>query len=139
MDKHKLALSILATLVFSISTAAQTPCPFSSSEVDPLARCLLRPVKIFGNLGPAPATLPAPLDTLIGKPIDVTAASLKRYLVAHGITEASIGGVAFKATYHDALFRYSRHEFTLSTERPIPCKHQRGNLGRQQLASLGDA
>lgn len=92
MHKHKLALSILATLVFSLSTAAQTPCPFNSSEVDPLARCLLRPVKIFGNVGPAPATLPAPLDTLIGKPMDVTAVSLKRYLDAHGITEVSIGG-----------------------------------------------
>lgn len=92
MHKHKLALSILATLVFSLSTTAQTPCPFNSSAVDPLARCLLRPVKIFGNVGPAPDTLPAPLDTLIGKPMDVTAAMLKRYLDAHGITEASIGG-----------------------------------------------
>lgn len=92
MRKHRLTLSVLATFVFAVSTAAQTPCPFNSSDVDQLARCLLRPVKIFGNLEPAPATLPAPLDSLIGKPMDINAAALKRYLVAHGITEASIGG-----------------------------------------------
>jgi len=86
------ALSILAAFIFSISTAAQTPCPFDSSDVDQLARCLLRPVKIYGNLEPEPATLPAPLKNLIGKRVKVKASSLKRYLDAHGITEESIGG-----------------------------------------------
>ncbi|MGI9065818.1 MAG: hypothetical protein ACR2HX_05360 [Pyrinomonadaceae bacterium] len=93
MRKHQLALSILATFVLAVSTVAQTPCPFESSDVDQLARCLLRPVKIYGNLGPAPATLPVPLETLIGKPVDVTTGSLKRYLEAHSISEASIGGL----------------------------------------------
>jgi hypothetical protein len=37
--------------------------------------------------------LPTPLDDLIGKPVDVKTKSLKRYLAAHGITEASIGGL----------------------------------------------
>lgn len=92
MHKQKLTLCILATLIYASAAAAQTPCPFASSQVDQLARCLLRPVKIFGNLGPTPATLPAPLDSLIGKPIDINAAALKRYLTAHSITEASIGG-----------------------------------------------
>jgi hypothetical protein len=92
MQSYRLGLSILATFMLAVSTAAQTPCPFDSSDVDQLARCLLRPVKKFGNLGPAPTTLPAPLDSLIGKPMDINAAALKRYLVAHSITEASIGG-----------------------------------------------
>jgi hypothetical protein len=61
--------------------------------MDQLARCLLRPVKIYGNLESAPDTLPVPLNTLIGKPVDVSAGSLKRYLDAHGITEASMGGL----------------------------------------------
>src|SRR5947207_2485822 len=92
LHKNHLTLSILATFVFAGSTAAQTSCPFDSSEVDQLARCLLRPVKIYGNLGPEPATLPAPLDELIGKPVGVKTKSLMRYLDAHSITEASIGG-----------------------------------------------
>ncbi len=96
MRKHnpgyKLSLSIVAVFVFVITTAAQTPCPFGSTDVDQLARCLIRPVKMFGNLGPAPAALPAPLDGLIGKPVDITTARLKEYLLAHSITEASIGG-----------------------------------------------
>jgi hypothetical protein len=87
-----LALGVLATLVFAISTAAQTPCPFASSDVDQLARCLIRPVKIYGNLGPETAALPAPLKKLIGKRVNVKATSLKRYLDAHAITEESIGG-----------------------------------------------
>jgi len=93
MHKRQLALCILVTFVFAISTSAQTPCPFDSSDVDQLARCLLRPVKIYGNPGTAPATLPVPLDDLIGKQVDVKAESLKRYLDAHIITEASIGGL----------------------------------------------
>lgn len=117
MRKRQLTLSILATFVFAISTTAQTPCPFDSSDVDQLARCLLRPVKIYGNLGPAPARLPVPLDTLIGKPVDVTAESLKRYLDAHDITEASIGGLLatplVTARYfviHDTSYPYLKND-----------------------------
>jgi hypothetical protein len=92
MRKNQLALGILATFIFTVSTTAQTPCPFDSSDVDQLARCLLRPVKIYGNLGPEPAALPAPLKKLIGKRVKLKAESLKRYLEANGITEESIGG-----------------------------------------------
>lgn len=93
MRKNQLALGLLATFIFTASTTAQTPCPFDSSDVDQLARCLLRPVKIYGNLEPEPATLPAPLKKLIGKRVKLKASSLKRYLDAHGITEESIGGL----------------------------------------------
>ncbi len=87
-----LALSILATLIFAVSTTAQTPCPFDSRDVDQLARCLLRPVTIYGNLGPEPDTLPVPLDKLIGKRVKVKAKTLQRYLDAHEISDESIGG-----------------------------------------------
>jgi len=90
--KKELALSILAAFVFSISTAAQTPCPFESPDEDQIARCLLRPVKIYGDLGPEPTALPAPLNKLIGKRVKVKAKSLQRYLEARGVTEESIGG-----------------------------------------------
>ena len=112
-----MALSILATFVFAIPTAAQTPCPFDAFEVDQLARCLLRPVKTYGNLGPTPDTLPAPLESLIGKPVDVSAASLKRYLEAHSITEASIGGLlstplttARFFVIHDTSYPYLKND-----------------------------
>ena len=117
MHKHHLALSVLAAFVFAFSTAAQTPCPFDSSDVDQLARCSLRPVKIYGNLGPVPDTLPVPLDSLIGKPVDVSAESLKRYLNTHSITEASIGGLLAtrltKARYfviHDTSYPYLKND-----------------------------
>jgi hypothetical protein len=87
-----LVLSVFTTFVFCISTAAQTPCPFDSPDVDQLARCFLRPVKIYGSLGPEPVALPAPLNKLIGKRVKVKAKSLKRYLDAHGVSEDSIGG-----------------------------------------------
>jgi hypothetical protein len=88
-----LVLSVFTTFVLASSTPAQTPCPFDSPDVDQLARCLMRPVKIYGNLGLEPAALPAPLKKLIGKRVRVKAASLKRYIGAHGITEESIGGL----------------------------------------------
>ena len=87
-----LALSVFAILVFAVSTAAQTPCPFDSPDEEQLARCLIRPVKIYGNLGAEPTTLPDPLKNLIGKRVKVKVKSLKRYLDAQGITEGSIGG-----------------------------------------------
>ena len=111
------ALSILATFVFVIQTSAQTPCPFDASEVDQLARCLLRPVKIYGNLGPTLDTLPAPLETLVGKPVDINAESLKRYLDAHGVTEDSIGRLlatplttARYFVIHDTSYPYLKNE-----------------------------
>lgn len=117
MHKRQLKLSILVTFVFAISAAAQTPCSFGGSEVDQLARCLLRPVKTYGKLGPTPDTLPAPLDDLIGKPVDINAESLERYLGAHFITEASIGGVlttplttARYFVIHDTSYPYLKNE-----------------------------
>src|SRR5215203_3210046 len=44
----------------TVGMAADEPCTFEGPPVDQ-ARCLLRPVKKFGHLGPAPRSLPAPL------------------------------------------------------------------------------
>ena len=56
------------------------------------ARCLLRPVLPAGQLGPGLATLPAPLDQLVGNPVDVTRRALASHLQARGIGPWEIGG-----------------------------------------------
>lgn len=118
MLKNRFAFfTIFLALVVASVNAQQTPCPFATTEVDQLARCLLRPVRIYGNLGPAPATLPGPLNALIGQPIDITQEKLRSYLTAHGITEASIGGplstpipMARYFVIHDTSSPYLRNE-----------------------------
>lgn len=58
------------------------------------AKCLLRPVKKFGNLGEPLTVLPEPLDSIVGQstaPL-FTIDQLKRFLTQKGIAEADIGG-----------------------------------------------
>ena len=56
------------------------------------ARCLLRPVKVHGVLGAPLASLPEPLEKLIGKPVTIDVVALQKYLQAHDITETEIAG-----------------------------------------------
>ncbi|HEX8920988.1 MAG TPA: hypothetical protein VF766_05900, partial [Pyrinomonadaceae bacterium] len=76
----------------------ETPCAFEDSSLSyqgtqqAQARCLLRPVLIGGRLGAPLQKLPAPLDKLIGKPLNVTQAALQRFLAAEQINEADLGG-----------------------------------------------
>ena len=98
---------VLQSLVFIVSVtsvvAAQSVC--SSFRVEPgrcdltaapveQAKCLLRPVKKFANLGAPLRELPAPLDSLIGKATQttVTLEQLQRFLAAKGIAESDLGG-----------------------------------------------
>jgi hypothetical protein len=58
------------------------------------AKCLLRPVKKFGNLGAPLSELPAPLDTIVGQPTQssFTLEQVKRFLEQKGIAETDVGG-----------------------------------------------
>lgn len=58
------------------------------------AKCLLRPVKKFANLGDPLSELPSPLETFIGQPTQTsfTPDQLKRFLTAEGISENDVGG-----------------------------------------------
>ena len=58
------------------------------------AKCLLRPVKKFGNLGEPLTALPPTLDSIIGEPTSasLTIDQLKRFLTLKGISEADVGG-----------------------------------------------
>lgn len=68
-------------------------CDLSATPAEQ-AKCLLRPVKKFANLGDPLQSLPAPFDTLIGQPTEasVTLEQLKRFLIAKGIRESDLGG-----------------------------------------------
>jgi hypothetical protein len=64
---------------------------FAGSPVEQ-ARCLLRHVLPGGDLDPPLAHLPAPLEELIDRSVEIPAETLRRYLAAHGIPETEIGG-----------------------------------------------
>ena len=92
-----------------------TPCPFSASALQfqgtPLeqAQCLLRFVKVAGNVDNPSAQLPPALATRVGKPVEVSAAQVKAYLAAHSINANEIGGsldkgVAKTSNGHQALY-----------------------------------
>lgn len=95
------AVAMLALTVAGASLtvrAQETRCRFIDSSLtfvgSPLeqAKCLLRPVKMYGRLGAPLQNLPSPLDTLIGRPVALNRASLQRHLTAHQIADEEIGG-----------------------------------------------
>lgn len=75
-----------------------TPCPFSAAALQfagtalEQAQCLLRRVKVVGNIDDTPAQLPTVLASRVGNAVDIAAASLNAYLSAKGIDTADIGG-----------------------------------------------
>jgi len=98
-------LRLATLLLLACITARATPCPFERTKMEfagtPVeqAKCLLRPVKRGGVLAQPLTKLPDPLESLIGNPVQVTAAQLKKYLTAHKISEDDIGGpLSQKAT-----------------------------------------
>jgi hypothetical protein len=97
-------LRIFICLALSLATGAlrasaqETPCAFDESSLSytgtppEQARCLLRPVLIGGQLGAPLQKLLAPLDKLIGKPLNINQATLQRFLAEQHINEADLGG-----------------------------------------------
>ncbi len=92
-----LALAGCTTLAPEVA-APLGPCGFDVATLafagDALtqARCLLRPVATGGVLAQQPAVLPASLAGLIGQPVGDLKPRLRRYLAAHRIGDAAIGG-----------------------------------------------
>ena len=88
-------------LVFCFSyfvNAQNTPCQldketlqFAGTPVEQ-ARCLLRPVKIVGNLGEPLQRLPAPLEKLIGKQFKIKKEKLRAFLRKNKVEESTLGG-----------------------------------------------
>jgi hypothetical protein len=67
------------------------PCDLTAPVVQQV-KCLLRPVKKVGALGPILTVVPAPLDSIPGKKIDISKAQLQKYLDSKSIRAADIGG-----------------------------------------------
>ena len=74
------------------------PCAFSDANLQfegtpaKQAACLLRKVKVLGNVDDAPASLPHFLLDNVGKPVNFTREQLQAYLNLKGIAAADIGG-----------------------------------------------
>ena len=92
-------LCVSVSLWFNLSVMAQnTPCKFDERTMQFIgspveqARCLLRPNKIGGVLGDELRKLPKPLESLIGRSVEIHKKRLRKYLEKHGIDEETIGG-----------------------------------------------
>ena len=87
-------LSLLVFISFR-PVIAQTakPCPFEETDDKALAKCLLRFVKPKAELGATLATLPEPLEALLGQPgVAISLAQVKSYLAKQGINASLVGG-----------------------------------------------
>lgn len=93
-------LIVASSIVLTVQASADgKPCGFDRSSLtftgsaSEQARCLLRPVGIRAEtLDPTLATLPAPLDALIGTKVAITKSALERYLASNQIAVADVGG-----------------------------------------------
>jgi len=97
------------------------------------AKCLLRPVKKFGNLGDPLTALPLPLDSIIGQPTapSLTIDQLKRFLTQKGIAEADIGGslsVALSAPKYFVI--HDTSDFFESTDFPANVNDTTSSINR---------
>jgi hypothetical protein len=74
------------------------PCKFSPEQLQfegtpaQQAQCLLRRVRVVGNVDDTPADVPQILLSRVGTPVDVTPAQLQAYLTHNGIAASDIGG-----------------------------------------------
>lgn len=97
------------------------------------AKCLLRPVKKFGNLAVPLTVLPAPLDSIVGQPTapSLTIDHLKRFLTQKGIAEADIGGslsVALSAPKYFVI--HDTSDFFESTDFPANVNDATSSINR---------
>jgi hypothetical protein len=88
-----LAIATFAQNICSQFQAVPGRCDLNAAPTAQ-AKCLLRPVKKFGNLGNPLASLPAPLDTLIGQTTDAsfTLDQVRHFLASKTIAESDVGG-----------------------------------------------
>jgi hypothetical protein len=82
----------------SLEAGMNKPCSFSESSLSfagtpaEQAACLLRKVRVAGNVDDAPATLPQLLRDRVGQTVGFTRGQLRAYLAHKGISERDIGG-----------------------------------------------
>src|SRR4051794_10133183 len=92
-QKTFLVWLLISVSLCTVAVSASEPCRLDLSPIEQ-ARCLLRPVKKYGNLDDPLPRLPSPLESLIGKSSTSHALRdrFRRWLENHEIAEADIGG-----------------------------------------------
>ncbi len=135
----------LVTLAVCLTAAAQSEvpgslCGFNSSTLKfrgdtalAQAKCLLRPVTKGGELGEMPATLPEPLESLIGRPVTNGGDDLLRfkqklgsYLDRNHIPRSAVGGPIqeplARANNNDSKFPFVGYFVIHDTSTPNLCE-----------------
>ena len=87
-----LKLGLSAVLAFAQISHAERLEPFRCGSALEEAKCLLRAVFPYGQLGERLAQIPAPLDDLIGRPVVIQPQSFRSFLASRGIAEHDLGG-----------------------------------------------
>src|SRR5262245_37526476 len=86
------ASAVAAQDVCSRFRAVPGRCDLNAAPVEQ-AKCLLRPVKKFGDLGEPLPELPSPFDMLIGESTySAGIEQVKHLITINGISEADVGG-----------------------------------------------
>lgn len=80
------------TFFRAIAENSGVSAPDRAKAENDLARCLIRPVLRGGNPGVMPTELPAILSGLIGKPVDIDIAKLRKHLSDNSIPDIAVGG-----------------------------------------------
>jgi hypothetical protein len=98
LHARAISLFILFLSASDIMMAQNTPCKFDRATLQfagtPVeqARCLLRPNRVGGVLGPELKKLPHPLEKLISQPVALHKDKLRKYLNKRDISEDALGG-----------------------------------------------
>ena len=98
--KRLMTLGTIAIMCFASSATAATfgKCRFDTVDqsfqgsAKEQASCLLRKVRILGNVDPTPPVLPTNLAASIDQPLNVSKNKLLQFVAALGLTENDLGG-----------------------------------------------
>ncbi len=127
-NKHALcALALAVTVLAGNGSQAATSgvCKLDSGTLkfsgsaEEAAKCLLRPVKIAGNLGAALDELPSTLKTLVGKSANLPRAKVRAFLASLNVAEDQIGGSLDDDLSHNSAGQAARYFVIHDTSAPF--------------------
>jgi len=91
-------ICLLSFSCYAQSAETSVPCEFDKTTLSfkgkptEQARCLLRPVSMYGTLGEELKELPQPLEKIIGKKIKIDKKKFRAFLQGQKIKEDDLGG-----------------------------------------------
>ncbi len=120
-----LALAITAFAFEGSEAATSGLCKFDGvtlkfhGTAEEAAKCLLRPVKIAGNLGTALSELPSTLKTIVGTSANLPRTKVRAFLATLNITEEQIGGSLDAALAQNSAGQSARYFVIHDTSAPF--------------------